>query len=34
MHNGDWTKVVGAINYKVNTKVHEHCHWVISANPI
>ena len=35
MHNGDSTKVVGVVNYKVNTctNVCEHYHWVISANP-
>ena len=34
MSNGESTKVVGAVNYKVNTNVYEHYHWVISANLI
>ena len=30
MHNGERTKVVGAINYyKINDNVYEHYNWVI-----
>ena len=29
MHNGDRTKVIGAINYIINNIVYECYHWVI-----
>ena len=29
MHDRGRTKVVGAINYKINNAVYEHYHWVI-----
>ena len=34
MYNRGRMKVVGAINYKINNIVYEHCHWVISQDVI
>ena len=30
MHNGDRTKVVGAINYNINNIVYKQYHWLIN----